>query len=178
MEKFPRKRCTWNFFCSGWRSRRVHVCQVSKWNFQGLQFYRRSNFPCFLLILNGPYNSASLLRCLWLLAKQILRHAMHTEWQTSNGLPELDWIMSSSTVVPMKIPSGLAGHGPRLFNIANLSPRGLGGTCPSPPCRYAYGRTIANIHRLVKFRVILSSRWKDMNVFYFLKWPPAAILNF
>ena len=51
--------------CSGWCSRRNHVCQVSKWNFQGLQFYRGSNFPFFLLILNGPYNSAALLRCLW-----------------------------------------------------------------------------------------------------------------
>jgi len=26
--------------CSKWRLRRNHVCQVSKWNFQGLQFYR------------------------------------------------------------------------------------------------------------------------------------------
>jgi len=52
--------------CNGWCSRRNHVCQVSKWNFQGLQFYRRSNFPFFILILNGPYNSAALLRCLWL----------------------------------------------------------------------------------------------------------------
>ena len=51
--------------CSGWWSRRNHVCQVSKWNFQGLQFYRGSNFPFFLLILNRPYNSAALLRCLW-----------------------------------------------------------------------------------------------------------------
>ena len=30
--------------CSGWCSRHNHVCQVSKWNFQGLQFYRGSNF--------------------------------------------------------------------------------------------------------------------------------------
>jgi len=51
--------------CSVWCSRRNHMCQVSKWNFQGLQFYRRSNFSFFLLILNGPYNSAALLRCLW-----------------------------------------------------------------------------------------------------------------
>jgi len=36
-------------------SRRNHVCQVSKWNFQGLQLYRGSNFPLFLLILNVPY---------------------------------------------------------------------------------------------------------------------------
>ena len=48
--------------CSGWCSRRNDICQVSKWNFQGLQF---SNFPFFLLILNGLYNSAALLRCLW-----------------------------------------------------------------------------------------------------------------
>ena len=33
-------------------------------NFQGLQFYSGSNFLFFLLILNGPYNSAALLRCL------------------------------------------------------------------------------------------------------------------
>ena len=52
--------------CSGWCSRRNYVCQVSKWNFQGLQFYRGSNFPFFLLILNGPYNNAALMRCLWL----------------------------------------------------------------------------------------------------------------
>ena len=51
--------------CSGCCSQRNHVCQVSKWNFQGLQFYRKSNFPFFLLILNWPYNSAALLRCLW-----------------------------------------------------------------------------------------------------------------
>ena len=34
--------------CSGWCSRRNHVCQVSKWNFQMLQFYRGSNFPFFI----------------------------------------------------------------------------------------------------------------------------------
>jgi len=51
--------------CSGWCSRRNHVCQVSKWNCKGLRFYRGSNFPFFLLILNGPYNSAALVRCLW-----------------------------------------------------------------------------------------------------------------
>ena len=50
--------------CNGWCSRRNHVRQVSTWNFQGLQFYRGSNFSFFLLILNGPYNSAALLRCL------------------------------------------------------------------------------------------------------------------
>ena len=54
--------------CSGWCSRRNHVCQVSKRNFQGLRFYRGSNFPFFLLILNGPYNSAAPLRCLWFLS--------------------------------------------------------------------------------------------------------------
>jgi len=51
--------------CSGWCSRRNHVCQVPKRNFKGLGFYRGSNFPFFLLISNGPYNSAALLRCLW-----------------------------------------------------------------------------------------------------------------
>jgi len=33
---------------SGWCSRRNHVCQVSKWNFQVLRFYRGSNFPFFI----------------------------------------------------------------------------------------------------------------------------------
>ena len=37
--------------CSGWCTRRNHVCQVSKWNFQGLRFYRGSNFPFFLWAL-------------------------------------------------------------------------------------------------------------------------------
>jgi len=32
--------------------------------FKGLRFYSRSNCPFFLLISNGPYNSAALLRCL------------------------------------------------------------------------------------------------------------------
>jgi len=31
------------------------VCQVSKWNFQGLPFYRGSNFPFSYWYLNGPY---------------------------------------------------------------------------------------------------------------------------
>ena len=40
--------------CSGWCSWRnhvIHVCQVSKWNFPGLRFYRGSNFP-FLANVN------------------------------------------------------------------------------------------------------------------------------
>jgi len=51
--------------CSRWPYRHNHVCQVSKWNFQGLRFYRGSNFPFSYWFLNGPYNSAALLRCLW-----------------------------------------------------------------------------------------------------------------
>ena len=35
--------------CSGWCSRRNHVCQVSKWNFQGLQFYRGVEFFIFAI---------------------------------------------------------------------------------------------------------------------------------
>ena len=70
--------------CSGWCSRRNHVCQVSKWNFQGLQFYRGSNFPFFLLILNGPYNSAALLRCLWWWA--IHRHVQIQAWNCKQQL--------------------------------------------------------------------------------------------
>ena len=34
-------------FCSRWCSRPNDVCQVSKWNFQGLRFYRGSNFPFY-----------------------------------------------------------------------------------------------------------------------------------
>jgi len=34
-------------------------------NFQGLRFYRGSNFPFSYWFLNGPYNSAALMRCLW-----------------------------------------------------------------------------------------------------------------
>ena len=33
--------------------------------FQGLQFYRGSNFPFSYWFSHGPYNSAALLRCLW-----------------------------------------------------------------------------------------------------------------
>ena len=51
--------------CSGWPPRHNHVCQDSKWNFQGSRFYRGSNFPFSYWFLNGPYNSAALLRCLW-----------------------------------------------------------------------------------------------------------------
>jgi len=49
-----------------WRSRRKHLCHVSKWNFLGLQFYKGSNVPFNYRFLNEPYNIAALLRCLWL----------------------------------------------------------------------------------------------------------------
>ena len=63
--------------CSRWPPRRNHVCQVSKWNFQELRFYRGSNFPFSYWFLNGPYNSAALLRCLWLSWKPYLENL---EW--------------------------------------------------------------------------------------------------
>ena len=44
---------------------RDSVYQVLKWNFQGLRFYRGSKFPFSYWFLNGPYNRAALLRCLW-----------------------------------------------------------------------------------------------------------------
>ena len=53
--------------CSGWYSRCNYVRQVSKRNFQRLRFYRGSNFSFSYRFLNGPYNSAALLRCLWCL---------------------------------------------------------------------------------------------------------------
>ena len=52
-------------FCSRWPCRHNHVFQVSKWNFKRLRFYRWSNFPFSYWFLNGAYNSAALLRCLW-----------------------------------------------------------------------------------------------------------------
>jgi len=43
-----------------------HVSQVSIWNFHGLRFYRGPNFRFSSWFLHGPYNSAALMRCLWL----------------------------------------------------------------------------------------------------------------
>ena len=45
----------------------IITCAVLRWNFQGLQFYRGSNFPFFLFTLHGPLGltTAALLRCLW-----------------------------------------------------------------------------------------------------------------
>ena len=37
-------------------SRRIHVCQVSNWNFHGLLFYSGSNFRFYYWFLHGPYN--------------------------------------------------------------------------------------------------------------------------
>ena len=36
-----------------WCSQRHHVCQVSKWNFQGLRFYRGLNCPFCYWFMNG-----------------------------------------------------------------------------------------------------------------------------
>jgi len=52
-EKPQLKRST--LLCSRWRSRRNHVCHVSKWNFQGLRFYRESNFPLSYWFLKRSY---------------------------------------------------------------------------------------------------------------------------
>ena len=41
------------------------VCELLNWNFQGLRFFRGSNFLFSYWFLHGPYNSAALLRCLW-----------------------------------------------------------------------------------------------------------------
>ena len=51
--------------CSGWCSRRNHVCQVLKWNFNGYDFTGGQIFHVPIYFLNGRYNSAALLRCLW-----------------------------------------------------------------------------------------------------------------
>ena len=50
---------------SSCRPRCNHVCKRLSWNFQGLRFYRGSNFPFSYWFFHGPYNSAALLRCLW-----------------------------------------------------------------------------------------------------------------
>ena len=59
-------------FHSSCRPRCNHVCKLLSWNFQGLRFYRGSNFPFSYWFFHGPYNSAALLRCLWL-SVQLLR---------------------------------------------------------------------------------------------------------
>ena len=76
--------CTdWNQNLHGGSSRRPnHVCKVSRWYFQGLRFYRGSNFPVFLLILHGPYNSAARLRCLWLIITFTLNY-MHNSFNNN-----------------------------------------------------------------------------------------------
>jgi len=58
-----------------------HVCQVSKRNFLGLRFYRGSNFPFSHWLLNGPYNSAALLRCLW--SAEFTRELEKYGWTTA-----------------------------------------------------------------------------------------------
>jgi len=50
----------------GWCPRRNHVCQVSNWSLRGLRFYRGSNFRFSHWFLHESYNSAALMRCLWL----------------------------------------------------------------------------------------------------------------
>ena len=44
--------------------RRNHMCKVSRWNFQGLQFYMASNFP-FSYWFCMDLTTAALLRCMW-----------------------------------------------------------------------------------------------------------------
>jgi len=67
----------------GWCSRRNHVCQVSIWNFQGLayDFTGGSNFRFSYWFLNGPYNSAALLRCLWFWKKRKTHTLVDTPFQ-------------------------------------------------------------------------------------------------
>jgi len=36
-----------------------HVCKVTRWNFQGLRFYRGLNIPFSYWFLHGPYNSSA-----------------------------------------------------------------------------------------------------------------------
>ena len=65
----PHSLCGWNQNFRGGSSRRHnHACKVSRCYFQGLRFYRGSNFQFFYWFLHGPYNSAARLRCLWFMA--------------------------------------------------------------------------------------------------------------
>ena len=50
---------------SSCRSGPNHMYNVLNWNFQGLRFYRGSNFRFSYWFLHGPYNSVALMRCLW-----------------------------------------------------------------------------------------------------------------
>jgi len=47
---------------SSCRARRNHKCEVLNWNFQGLRFFRRSNFRFSYWFLRGPYKSAADVR--------------------------------------------------------------------------------------------------------------------
>ena len=70
---------------SRWRPRCNHVCQVSKWKFQGLWFYTALIFSYSYWLLNGPYNSAALqLRCVW-------QHLTLTQWHGVQMRHE-DWL--------------------------------------------------------------------------------------
>ena len=53
-----------NLHGGGCCPRHNYVREVWDWNFQGLRFYRVSNFRFSYWFLHGPYNSAALLRCL------------------------------------------------------------------------------------------------------------------
>ena len=70
VEKPPLKRCIWKKICFVGDVLDVITCASFKMKFfQGLRFYRGSNFLFSYWFLNGPYNSAALLRCLWYLAR-------------------------------------------------------------------------------------------------------------
>jgi len=48
---------------SSCRPKNNHVCKLLKWNFQGLRFYRGSNFSFSYWFLHGPHNI--YLRVTW-----------------------------------------------------------------------------------------------------------------
>jgi len=55
-----------------------HVCQILEWNFEVLWFYRGSKFLFSYWFLNGHYNSAALLCCLWYMQNSV--HFMRMGW--------------------------------------------------------------------------------------------------
>jgi len=69
----------------GWCPRHNHVCQISEWNFEGLRFYRESNFPFSYWFLNGHYNNAALYFAI-LKAIASKHSVMVPVWQNPNPL--------------------------------------------------------------------------------------------
>ena len=58
---------------SSFRPRRNHVCKLLSWNFQGLRFYRLSNFPFSYWFLHRPCSANALSVIRWFSATKHVR---------------------------------------------------------------------------------------------------------